>query len=265
MSGQLVHSLWAAGLVVAAVACVAARGSRSRRARSTRRRMHTLVGGRTPAANGQGLPVRLRRMVAARGGRTTVAVAIGGLLLVGIVGGAMGCVVGLVAAAGVWRWRRKAEPAGEGVSAEEVGCRLPLAADLLAACLAAGAGPREAAEAVGGSLGGPVGERLAQAAAEVRLGGEPAAAWGRLGALPGAAGTARCLERAQTTGVPAVEPMTRLAAQLRAAQARAAGIRARRAGVLATAPLGLCFLPAFLTVGVAPVVVGLASVLLQGN
>ncbi|WP_424888287.1 type II secretion system F family protein [Streptomyces sp. XH2] len=135
----------------------------------------------------------------------------------------------------------------------------------MAACLAAGAGPREAAEAVGLSLGGPVGERLARAAAEVRLGGDPATAWGRLGSLPGAQGLARCLERAQATGVPAVEPMSRLAGRLRAERGRAAGIRARRAGVLATAPLGLCFLPAFLTVGVVPVVIGLASGLTKGH
>ncbi|MEU4212158.1 type II secretion system F family protein [Streptomyces sp. NPDC026206] len=190
---------------------------------------------------------------------------IGGFLLIGFAGGVTGCLLGLAAALGVWRWRRKAERAGGEVSAEQVGRQLPLSADLLVACLAAGAGPREAAEAVGGSLGGPVGERLAQAAAEVRLGGDPVTAWGRLGDLPGAAGTARCLERAQATGVPAVEPMTRLAAQLRAVQSRAAGTRARRAGVLATAPLGLCFLPAFLTVGVVPVVIGLADGLMQGN
>ena len=35
--------------------------------------------------------------------------------------------------------------------------------------------------------------------------------------------------------------------------------------VLITAPVGLCFLPAFLAVGVAPVVIGLATGLLHGN
>ncbi|MFI1799297.1 type II secretion system F family protein [Streptomyces sp. NPDC020379] len=118
---------------------------------------------------------------------------------------------------------------------------------------------------MGASLGGPVGERLAQAAAEVRLGGEPVTAWSRVGSLPQARALASCLERAQATGVPAVEPMSRLAGRLRAERSRAAGIRARRAGVLVTAPLGLCFLPAFLTVGVVPVVIGLASGLLKGN
>ncbi|MEU7133093.1 type II secretion system F family protein [Streptomyces sp. NPDC046261] len=265
MSGELVHSLWAAALVVVAALCVAVIGGASRRKRLMRRRVASLFARRAPHGPGGGPAGWLRSAVAARGGRPAVAVGVAALVLVAFAGGAVGCVVGLAAAYGVWHRRRKAERAGTEVSAEEVGCQLPLAADLLAACLAAGAGPREAAEAVGGSLGGPVGERLAQAAAEVRLGGDPGTAWGRLGSLPGAAGTARCLERAQATGVPAVEPMARLAAQLRGAQARTAGIRARRAGVLATAPLGLCFLPAFLTVGVVPVVIGLADGLVRGG
>ena len=39
--------------------------------------------------------------------------------------------------------------------------------------------------------------------------------------------------------------------------------RAERAGVLVTGPLGLCFLPAFLALGIVPVVVGLAGPLLE--
>ncbi|MFH8679447.1 type II secretion system F family protein [Streptomyces lydicus] len=136
------------------------------------------------------------------------------------------------------------------------------AGDLLAACLAAGAGPGEAAEAVGRSLDGPVAERLRQVAAELRLGGEPAVVWRRLAALPGAEGLARCMERAGISGVPAVESASRIAADLRAEHARAATARARRAGVLVTLPLAACFLPAFLTLGVAPVLIGLAAGLL---
>ncbi|WP_338018084.1 type II secretion system F family protein [Streptomyces taklimakanensis] len=135
---------------------------------------------------------------------------------------------------------------------------MPIIADLMAACLTAGSGPREAAGAVGGAVGGPLGEGLVRASAELRLGGDPAVVWGRLGELPGAAELARCLERAGTAGVPAVESVGRLAAECRARRARAATERARRAAVLVTGPLGLCFLPAFLLAGVVPVVIGLA-------
>ncbi|CAM5332658.1 Membrane protein OS=Streptomyces antimycoticus OX=68175 GN=SSPO_053890 PE=4 SV=1 [Streptomyces antimycoticus] len=112
---------------------------------------------------------------------------------------------------------------------------------------------------MGGSLGGPVGERLAQTAAELRLGGEPIHAWGRIGALPGAQGLARALERAGTTGAPAVEPVSRLAAECRGH----AGAGGDETGP--TAPV--CWsthrsraasFPAFLLVGLAPVMIGLA-------
>ncbi|RSS61782.1 hypothetical protein EF912_06165 [Streptomyces sp. WAC07061] len=70
-------------------------------------------------------------------------------------------------------------------------------------------------------------------------------------------------DAAARTGAPAAEPVSRLAAALRADRSRRAGARAQRAAVLVTAPVGLCFLPAFLAVGVAPVVIGMASGLLS--
>ncbi|MFQ3562746.1 type II secretion system F family protein, partial [Streptomyces gramineus] len=111
----------------------------------------------------------------------------------------------------------------------------------------------------------PVGEGLARGAAEVRLGGEPADAWSRLAALPGATALARLLERAAESGLPAAAPVARLAADARAEWARGATERARRAAVLISAPVGLCFLPAFIAVGVLPVVIGLAGGLMRGG
>ncbi|MFI1254556.1 type II secretion system F family protein [Streptomyces netropsis] len=264
MSEKVIHSL---GIFISmsagGAALVAALGwaRRARGGRSVRRRAVSLLRGNASAGPANRLRRWSGRAAVARAGLPAAA---GGAGLV-LIGGITGCVVGLGVAYGVWRRQRRDKPTRDESAAKGAEAQLPFAADLLAACMAAGAGPREAAAAVGASLGGPVGERLAQAAAEVRLGGEPHTAWGRLGSVPGARGLARCLERAQATGVPAVEPMSRLAGQLRATRGRTAGIRARRAGVLATAPLGLCFLPAFLTVGVVPVVIGLASGLMKGN
>lgn len=189
-----------------------------------------------------------------------------GALLAGwvLIGGVAGVAVGVVAALGARQWQGRARPAA-GVDLREAERQLPFAADLLAACLAAGAGPVEAAEVVGESLGGPVGERLARAGAELRLGGEPGAAWGRLAEIPGARALAECLERAARTGAPAAEPVSRLASALREDRTRQAGARAQRAAVLVTAPVGLCFLPAFLAIGVAPVVIGMASALLTNT
>ncbi|MGW2178501.1 type II secretion system F family protein [Streptomyces sp. NPDC001732] len=213
-------------------------------------------------------PERCRRGYKVSGGRAKewiaplAAVATGWVLL----GGPLGCAAGLAGGYGAWRLQRARKGREREEEREEqarAARQLPLAADLLAACISAGAGPREAAEAVGESLGGPVGTSLARAAAEIRLGGEPTAAWGRFGEIPGAGALARCLDRAGSTGAPAAEPVARLAEAMRAERASAAVARAQRAGVLITGPVGFCFLPAFLAVGVAPVVMGLATGLLH--
>ncbi|MEU4655816.1 type II secretion system F family protein [Streptomyces sp. NPDC023723] len=184
-----------------------------------------------------------------------------------MVGGVTGVLVGAAVAAGLWQWQRR-RPA-EGAAARSGGAaaarQLPLAADLLAACIAAGAGPVAAARAVGDALGGPVGDALARGAAEVRLGGEPGGAWRELAAIRGAAPLARLLERADVSGLPAAGPVAHLAEQTRADRARTTTARARRAAVAVTAPVGLCFLPAFIAVGVLPVVIGLAGGVLGGG
>ncbi|MFG2893880.1 type II secretion system F family protein [Streptomyces sp. NPDC048248] len=183
-----------------------------------------------------------------------------------LVDGAPGLLMGLAVGFGAHAWivRQRVGDSAR-LAKARVEADLAPVGDLLAACLAAGAGPRESAEAVGRSLDGPVAARLRHVAAELRLGGEPATVWGRLADLPGAEALARSMERAGISGVPAVEAVSRIAAELRAERGRAAAQRARRAGVLVTLPLSACFLPAFLTLGVAPVLIGLAGGLLGRN
>jgi pilus assembly protein TadC len=198
--------------------------------------------------------------------RGTAALAAGagaGVLL----GGIAGLVGGGLAAALAYRWLpHPAGPAERAAKAEQeaLAVQLPLAADLLAACLAASCSPAAAAEAVAQAVGPPMGTRLARAAAELRLGADPVETWTRLGEHPGLAPLARCLARACESGAPPAAVLARLADAQRAAAARAAQARVRRAGVLATAPLGLCFLPAFVLTGVVPTVVGLAAHFLTG-
>nr|WP_245769965.1 type II secretion system F family protein [Streptomyces radiopugnans] len=260
----------------AAALCLVGGVSAADRVRRRRRRSVELLG----AGVGVGVGVRkvLRVAVTRRSPVRGTAVMAGAAALgVALVEGPVGCLLGVVAAYGVRRLSRDMRARGNAAKRAYTGKsdeseslkagasvtgQLPITAELLAACLAAGSAPGEAAGAVGGSVGGPLGEGLVRASAELRLGGDPVAVWARLGELPGAAGLARCLERAGTTGVPAVEPVGRLAAECRAQRARAATERARRAAVLVTGPLGLCFLPAFLLAGVVPVVIGLARSLL---
>ncbi|MFF5345507.1 type II secretion system F family protein [Streptomyces althioticus] len=260
MSGDVVHRLGtAAGVATVLVGAWAWwRGLRCER--RTRRRLDALA---TRERRRTG--VRLPLLRAARGRLPHVAVVGAGWVTVGGIGGV---VLGLVLAAGLWQWHRRQTRVAPEASAPDPGLaarQLPLAADLLSACIAAGAGPVPAAQAVGEALGGPVGDALARGAAEVRLGGEPGEAWRRLAALPGAGPLARLLERADVSGLPLAAPVGRLAAEARAGWSRAATTRARRAAVLISAPVGLCFLPAFIAVGVLPVVIGLAGGVLGGG
>ncbi|MGW1816346.1 type II secretion system F family protein [Streptomyces sp. NPDC002125] len=265
-AGERLSAVGVVGAVLGTAVYLALVMTARRHERTIRRRGVLLTGARSDRpgpgwpglrASGLGGAGRARRWAAPLGAWAVCWILVGGLT---------GCGVGLAAAYGVWRWQRTGKAPGAALREAEaalVARQLPLAADLLAACISAGAGPRDAAEAVGESMGGPVGDVLARTAAEIRLGGEPAEAWGRFGEIPGAAALARCLERAGTTGAPAAEPVSRLADEIRAERASAAVARAQRAGVLITAPVGLCFLPAFLAVGVAPVVIGLAGGLLH--
>lgn len=257
--GDFVHTAWVAVSLLAAVVAVLLGWSGWRRERVARRRTVALLA--MEAAPGR----RRTRGEFGAWGRRWVPPLGAGCLGWALVGGTVGPVVGLACAYGAGRWLRTRKPDPAATKDEAAARQLPLAADLLAACVSAGAGPREAAEAVGESLGGPVGDKLVSTAAALRLGGEPVETWGRFGEIPGASDLARCLERAGSTGAPAAEAVARLADGLRAERARQAAARAGRAQALITVPVGLCFLPAFLAVGVAPVVIGLATGLLRGN
>ncbi|MDT7545909.1 MAG: hypothetical protein QOE99_2019, partial [Actinomycetota bacterium] len=77
------------------------------------------------------------------------------------------------------------------------------------------------------------------------------------------AAPARLLARAAEGGAPVSAAVSRLSSEARADAAAAGTEAARRVGVLVVAPLGLCFLPAFVLLGIVPVVAGLAASLLR--
>jgi Flp pilus assembly protein TadB len=90
-----------------------------------------------------------------------------GIAALTFVGGTPGLVAAPLAAGGCWRAIGRAEPAGLRREREELRRELPHLARLLAAALAAGAAPAEAAHAVADALPGPGGRCLAQASARL--------------------------------------------------------------------------------------------------
>ena len=171
-------------------------------------------------------------------------------------------VLGLLLAAAVGASARlllRRLEAREGRGAPARAVDLPPVLDLLAACLAAGAPLRSALAVVGESAPPPLGPVLRTAAGALALGSPPEAA---LAGLTGTAGLERfadVLARAAETGTAPADQLAALAEDTRRAAQDSARAAARRAGVLVVLPLGLCFLPAFVLLGVVPVVAGVAD------
>ncbi|PVZ09387.1 type II secretion system F family protein [Actinomycetospora cinnamomea] len=135
--------------------------------------------------------------------------------------------------------------------------------DQLAACLRAGLALDHAARAVIPVLPTAAGAALARVADLVTLGADPATAWAPALDEPDTARLARAARRSARSGAAVAEVVEAVADDVRCEAADEVEARAERAGVLVTGPLGLCFLPAFLALGIVPVVVGLAGPLLE--
>lgn len=136
---------------------------------------------------------------------------------------------------------------------------LATAWDLLAVCLRAGLPVASAVAAAAGPLPGASGVELRRAAGLLELGADPDDAWRAACRVPPLAVVARAAGRSAGTGAALARVAVAEATRVRSELADTAQARAQRAGVLITGPLGLCFLPAFLVLGIAPVVIGLAG------
>jgi hypothetical protein len=171
-------------------------------------------------------------------------------------GGVTGVLVGAVVAVAVDIALTRIEPAATRRRRAAIDAALPYAADLLAACLVAGEPLVRAAEVVGSAVAGPVGTALGSAAGAVRLGAEPAAAFGDALADPSFGPLRRALLRALETGAPLAATVARTADELRNERHAAGEAAAHRVGVLVVLPLGVCFLPAFFVLAVVPMAAG---------
>jgi len=229
-----------------------------------RHRLRTHAG-RDPRAEGLGrgsIPGeavgRWKRLVTS----TWAARAAVALVLVLLVAGRAGFAVPLaVAALAALLPSRRQEAAAASWDAR-VARDLPRVLDLMSTCLEAGLAPADAIQVVCDVVDGPVREVLLPVAFAIRSGADAEVAWSGLGS--GGSSEAvrrvkRAFTRAASTGAPTADTLSGLAEDERERLRWTAEAAARRAGVLAVGPLAVCFLPAFLLLGVVPVVVGVAT------
>lgn len=141
---------------------------------------------------------------------------------------------------------------------------LALTLDLMAAALRGGQPLASALVLAAPAAHGTVSNALTRVGGLLRLGADPAEAWGELAGDPVLASVAGTACRSAHSGVRLAGAFEQLAADTRAQLRTAAQARAERVGVIAMAPLALCFLPAFVCLGVVPVVVGVAKGVFTG-
>ncbi|OBK11107.1 hypothetical protein A5636_14120 [Mycobacterium asiaticum] len=161
--------------------------------------------------------------------------------------------------------RVRAARAGRAAGSDPLGVASSL--DVLAVCLAAGMSVATAATAAAMAAPTDLSRVLRRAADMLALGADPAVAWS---APPGefnaeAEGLLRLARRSASSGAALADGAAELAAQSRHDAAHTAAAAAERAGVLIAGPLGLCFLPAFVCLGIVPIVAGLAGDVLQSG
>lgn len=163
------------------------------------------------------------------------------------------------------RRSRTTPRAARAAAPHPVGADDPLAAastfELFAACLAAGMAVSSAASAAVPSAPPALAQLLRRAADLLALGADPTTAWSN-DALPhdkNVDALLRLARRSASSGTALAHGVAELAVQSRHDAAAAADAAAERAAVLIAGPLGLCYLPAFLCLGIVPVVAGLAG------
>lgn len=213
-------------------------------------------GTRLPRARLAGItgPPRHRQRSGPKAQRLALATS-SGVLVTALAGWPQGLVIGAAAAAAAWWLARRV--ARERARPDP----LDLAAtwDLLAACLRAGLPVPTSVTAIAADLPADAGRVLRATAELLAMGADPVEAWAPALACPHTAALARGARHTARSGTALADVVGALAAAVRDAAGDAAEARAQRAGVLIAAPLGVCFLPAFICLGIAPVVAGLAD------
>lgn len=189
-------------------------------------------------------PLRQRVMAGITAGLVVFILAGGPLGLLGALASAVGVILGL--------GRMGPRPPTERLRHE-----LPDALDFLAICVATGLPMRNAIDTVAGVSGPATRALLGGVAAQLALGRAGPLAWEDLRGHEVWGRVASDVARAERSGTAIVGVLRVHAEDARQEARDAATKRARTVGVRSAIPLMACFLPAFILVGVVPIIAGL--------
>ncbi len=182
------------------------------------------------------------------------------VLACAVTGAVVADVLGLVAGAccGVVLSRALGRLESPGVAREReaVARDLPLAIDLLAACSDVGLPVQAALPHVATAVGGPLRRRFETISSRWALGASSIEVWQQVADDPLLRRLGAAMIRSHRSGAPLAATLERLGGDVRRERRALAQAKARSVGVRVAAPLAVCFLPAFMLIGVVPTVVG---------
>ena len=157
----------------------------------------------------------------------------------------------------MWWGSGRLESSGHRRMEQHRAAQLPEALLMLSSAMEAGLPLRSAVTTVAESLEGPCAEDLRRLASSLAAGVPDSRAWNDLASVEVWRDPAQEVSRAVNSGEGISELLSAHAAQLQVAAAEKTEKKARKAGVDAIGPLVCCHLPAFLLVGVVPIIAGM--------
>ncbi|HSV37174.1 MAG TPA: type II secretion system F family protein [Nocardioidaceae bacterium] len=156
------------------------------------------------------------------------------------------------------------EPAAIRRRRAQLDATLPQVVDLMSTCLTAGASPSGAMARVTPVVDAVMREELSCFVGLLELGADPGDVWSSMGRHPQLGPLGRTLRRSAETGASVADALSGLSDELCAQRRAAMEARARTVEVKAALPLGLCLLPAFVLIGIVPMVAGSFSLTFLG-
>ncbi len=184
-----------------------------------------------------------------------------GLAAALVIGGPMGIALGVVLGAAARAALHRISP-NDTEGRDALARQAPDAVDCLASCLGAGAPLWSAMRVVAAAFGEPLSGLWNRAADRHALGSDPTQTFAEWLADPLLAPVGRLLVRSAESGGALATSLVGCAQQMRQDRAQELELRAQAVGVKAVAPLGGCFLPAFILLAVVPIVGSLVMRLL---
>lgn len=208
---------------------------------------------------------RLELLKAIPRSRVKVGLLAGVVCWLGLGNSVVGIVAGIAAVPLSMALLARAEAAPERQRQQQLITQLPECLELLAAALDAGVPLRGAVQHVATLAPEPSAGLLTGVLGHLQIGRSDAQAWATLHDHPVWGPMARDLARCADSGAGVAEVLGVHATEARARRRAQRELQARTVSVRSVLPLVSCFLPAFVLVGVVPIIAGTFSSFLHGS